>query len=412
MSNGDLYLGQPADTYVYPSLKLKATKELTGRNLKAREFTFTVYRKDSDAAKAPSWDDNGNFSTGDCEFVESVPNSADGNIAFDLSEKLSKQLSDQFKASGTGETTDYDITYYMVENAGDELGVKYDHAVYEIKVKVKCTPTELMSVPIQGKPNETKKLMVYNFTIDRVDVTKIPGGSADSPDTAPVDPDADGYYSIANSDGSKTFTNTYTSSGSWKPQVTKKVDGGEMKAFSFELANEDDPSFQKPETATIDLAKPTDENGNVRTVDFQPKTYELENLENGSKTFTYYVREKKESSIFSHYKFDQSVYKLNVTMTDQKDGRITATKVTYTQIVDAKGNEIPENMRDPKQYGEDTSAGQSLPTFTNTYSTSLPLSGMSGVTLTYLAGAAVLCAAAAWMHIRRKANAKGGKRRE
>ena len=51
-------------------------------------------------------------------------------------------------------------------------------------------------------------------------------------------------------------------------------------------------------------------------------------------------------------------------------------------------------------------------TFTNTYSTSLPLSGMSGVTLTYLAGAAVLCAAAAWMHIRRKANAKGGERRE
>ena len=49
----------------------------------------------------------------------------------------------------------------------------------------------------------------------------------------------------------------------------------------------------------------------------------------------------------------------------------------------------------------------STPTFTNTYSTSLPLSGMSGVTLTYLAGAA-----AAWMHIRRKANAKRGKRHE
>lgn len=412
MSNGDLYLGQPADTYVYPSLKLKATKELDGRDLKDGDFTFTVYRKDSDAAKAPSWDDNGNFSTGDCEFVKSVPNSADGNIAFDLSEKLSELLSKQFKASGTGETTDYDITYYMVENAGNKLGVKYDHAVYEIKVKVKCTPTELMSVPIQGKPNETKKLMVYNFTIDRVDVTKNPGGSADSPDTAPVDPDADGYYSIANSDGSKTFTNTYTSSGSWKPQVTKKVDGGEMKAFSFELANEDDPNFQKPETATIDLAKPTDENGNVRTVDFKPKTYELENLENGSKTFTYYVREKKESSIFSHYKFDQSVYKLNVTMTDQKDGTITASKVTYTQIKDADGKPIDEAA--PVEYndGSDATKPVSTPTFTNTYSTSLPLSGMSGVTLTYLAGAAVLCAAAVWMHIRRKANAKGGKRRE
>ena len=86
--------------------------------------------------------------------------------------------------------------------------------------------------------------------------------------------------------------------------------------------------------------------------------------------------------------------------------------MTYTKIVDDKGGEIAEKDQKPLKYGEDTSAGQSLPTFTNTYSTSLPLSGMSGVTLTYLAGAAVLCAAAAWMHIRRKANAKGGERRE
>ena len=70
----------------------------------------------------------------------------------------------------------------------------------------------------------------------------------------------------------------------------------------------------------------------------------------------------------------------------------------------------------PEAYSvsNDAAAPDAIPasTFTNTYSTSLPLSGMSGVTLTYLAGAAVLCAAAAWMHIRRKANAKGGERRE
>lgn len=415
MSNGDLYLGQPADTYIYPSLKLKATKELTGRDLKDKEFTFTVYRKASDTAKMPSWDNNDEFSTGGCDFVKSAQNNADGNIAFDLSEKLSELLSKQFKASGTGETTDYDITYYLVENAGDELGVKYDHAVYEIKVKVKCTPTVLMSVPIQGKPNETKNLNVYNYTIDKVDVTKIPGGSADSLDTAPVDPDADGYYSIANPDGSKTFTNTftsYTSSGTWTPQVTKKVDGGEMKKFKFELAN--DENFTNPETVTVDPSKATtDENGNETVpVKFATKNYELENLENGSKTFTYYVREKKESSIFSHYEFDKSVYKFDVTMTDQKNGTITATKVTYTQIKDADGKPIDEAA--PVEYndGSDATKPVSIPTFTNTYSTSLPLSGMSGVTLTYLAGAAVLCAAAAWMHIRRKANAKGGKRRE
>ena len=101
-------------------------------------------------------------------------------------------------------------------------------------------------------------------------------------------------------------------------------------------------------------------------------------------------------------------------MTDQKDGKITATNVTYTQIKDADGNAIDEAKRKPMEYndGSDNTKPKSTPTFTNTYSTSLPLSGMSGVTLTYLAGAAVLCAAAAWMHIRRKANAKGGERRE
>ena len=69
MSNGDLYLGQPADAYVYPSLKLKATKELSGRDLKDKEFTFTVYRKDLDAAEAPSWK-NDKFDTGGCKFVK------------------------------------------------------------------------------------------------------------------------------------------------------------------------------------------------------------------------------------------------------------------------------------------------------------------------------------------------------
>lgn len=430
MSNGDLYLGQPADTYVYPSLKLKATKELTGRNLKAGEFTFTVYRKDSDAAKAPSWDDNGKFSTGDCEFVESVPNSADGNIAFDLSEKLSKQLSDQFKASGAGETTDYDITYYLVEDAGNKLGVKYDHAVYEIKVKVKCTPTELMSVLIQGKPDETKKLMVYNFTIDRVDVTKNPGGSASSQDHVPLD---DGYYSIVNSSSSTstnkaTFTNTYDPEVSWTPMATKVVEGGEMKEFTLQLAT--DSRFRDADIIGTAVTSDNDKKQTKQTLSFKGKRnetielkYKLSDIRNNPddpggplKTFAYYVHEKTDGSQFSHYTYDQSVYKFTVVPTyDTKTGEINC-RVTYKKgTVDSAGNWTADPKAKERTF-IDTSAPNSTetstPTFTNTYSTSLPLSGMSGVTLTYLAGAAVLCAAAAWMHIRRKANAKGGKRRE
>ena len=420
MSNGDLYLGQPADTYVYPSLKLKATKELDGRTLEDGEFEFTVYRKDSDTAKAPSWDNNGNFSHVGCEFVKSAKNTA-GNIAFDLSEKLSELLSKQFKASGTGETTYYDITYYLVENAGDELGVKYDHAVYEIKVKVKCTPTVLMSVPIQGNANETKNHNVYNYTIDNVSVTKNPGGSASSPRTASAD--ANGYYSIvdsssATSTNKATFTNTYDPEVSWTPMATKVVEGGEMKEFTLQLAK--DSKFDNIiGTAVTSAGKDTEQTLSFKdTTDNNKKVelkYSLSDIRNNPgdpggpfKTFTYYVREKTDGSQFSHYTYDQSVYKFTVVPTyDTEKGEIKCA-VTYRKgTVNPKGEWTAD-----ANTAEETFTDTSTPTFTNTYSTSLPLSGMSGVTLTYLAGAAVLCAAAAWMHIRRKANAKGGKRRE
>lgn len=274
MSNGDLYLGVPADMYVYPSLKLKATKKLDGRTLGDGEFKFTVYRKDPDTAKAPSWKNNV-FDNGGCEFVESAPNNADGNIAFDLSNDLSKQLGDFSKKplSDTGKIT---YSYYLVENAGNIPGIDYDHAVYEINVTVKYNKTVLMSVPIKNDSSATKNLNIYNFTIDRVDVTKNPGSSANSPETVPVDPDADGYYSIANPDGPKTFTNTYTpytSSGSWTPKATKVVEGGEMKEFTLQLAT--DSEFK-----TIVSSKSTTAGGdNPLTLGFDPIEYKLEQLD-------------------------------------------------------------------------------------------------------------------------------------
>lgn len=433
MSNGDLYLGQPADTYVYPSLKLKATKELDGRDLKKGDFTFTVYRKDSDTAKAPSWKKD-EFDKGDCDFVKSVPNNADGNIAFDLSEDVRKQLLDnenvrkQFLANGAAE-----ITYYLVEDAGKLPGVIYDRAVYEIKVTVKYTSTVLMSVPIQGKTDEFKNLNVYSYTIDRVDVTKNPGGSAGSPRTASVD--ANGYYSIVDSSSAAstnkaTFTNKYDPEVSWTPKATKVVEGGEMKKFTLQLAT--DSRFR--DTDIIGTAETTSGKDTKQTLPFKVTAdkevelkYSLSDIRNnpedpgGStggpfKTFTYYVREKTDGLQFSHYTYDQSVYKFTVVpMYETEKGEINC-RVTYMKgSVNSKGDWTADPNAKERTFIDTStpnSTDTSIPTFTNTYSTSLPLSGMSGVTLTYLAGAAVLCAAAAWMHIRRKANAKGGKRRE
>lgn len=424
MSNGDLYLGVPADAYVYPSLKLKATKELDGRDLKDGEFTFTVYRKDSDTAKAPSWDNNGNFSNGGCELVQSVQNNA-GNIAFDLSNDLSKQLGD-FSKKPLSDTGKIAYSYYLVEDAGNIPGVDYDQAVYEINVTVEYNKTVLMSVPNKNDSSATKDLNVYNFTIDNVSVTKNHEDSADP--LGPVSP-TDDYYLIADSGGGNTFTNKYTPSVSWTPKATKVVEGGEMKEFTLQLAK--DSKFQN----IIGAAVTTSGKDTKQTLSFKDTTdkdktielkYSLSDIRNnpdpggstgGSlKTFTYYVCEKTDGSQFSHYTYDHSVYRFKVEPTyDTKTGEINC-RVTYKKgTVDSEGNWTAEDNAKERTF-IDTSAPNStdtsIPTFTNTYSTSLPLSGMSGVTLTYLAGAAVLCAAAAWMHIRRKANAKGGERRE
>lgn len=396
MSNGDLYLGVPADTYVYPSLKLKATKKLAGRELKAGDFTFTVYRKDSSDPIA-----RGVFTPDACTEVGTASNDASGIIKFDLGE--------QFTANGTTGT----ITYYLVENAGTDSDITYDPAVYEITVKLaEGKPDVLMSVPILDNATETKQLTIHNYTINGMTVTKHFGDSTSDP--RPVQADSDGYYYVVvGSNGEKTFTNKYnpyTSSGSWTPKATKVVEGGEMKEFTLEFA--DNENFTGDSVKTVSTSAG---GGNPQTKDFPTITYTLDSLKKNdtdvpgrgaSKTFTYYMCEKDDSSIFSHYKFDNSVYKFTVVATDDANGNIGC-KVTYRKgTVGSDGKWANDDTTDHVLTDDTT------PTFTNTYSTSLPLSGMSGVTLTYLAGAAVLCAAAAWMHIRRKANAKGGERRE
>lgn len=185
MSNGDLYLGVPADTYVYPSLKLKATKALNGRNLKDREFSFTVYRKDS---KNPFV--NGTFKRDACTEVGTANNDANGNITFNLGE--------QFAASGAADT----ITYYLVENAGKASDIKYDPAVYEIKVAVEDQTTVLMSVPTRDDPNATIELKIHNYKIKDVSAVEYPEGKTDNLNVVKADA-TEGYYSIFGPDGGK-----------------------------------------------------------------------------------------------------------------------------------------------------------------------------------------------------------------
>ena len=401
MTNGDLIVGEVSDLRVYPSMKLKATKALVNAKgdkqpLNGHEYKFQLLRQEVNGTKAPSWKDDGTLDMGDCSGAgEATVDQSSGSITFDSGKDYS---SGQY-------------VFYLVEepiSGQNELDTKFDKTIYKIEATVEDDASHsetLMGFTI--KYYKVKTVVVYKKAEDNKDFVQLSSGDysvgySEDNTTATV--------TIGNDD-KPTFTNRivpYTSSGSWTPAATKVVEGGEMKEFTLEFA--DNENFTGDSVKTVSTTAGGDKS---QTLNFDSIEYKLDQLDylttdstgrGASKTFTYYVCEQQPTTPFANYKYDESVYRFDVTMTDQKDGTIKATTVTYTKIKGVDGEPVKDTPRELTD--------NSTPTFTNTYSTSLPLSGMSGVTLTYLAGAAVLCAAAAWMHIRRKANAKGGERRE
>lgn len=195
--------------------------------------------------------------------------------------------------------------------------------------------------------------------------------------------------------------------------------------FSIEATGENEGNAPKPEPTTISVVPSDSAKLNDITATFGAITFNKSHLsaEAGTdndyaKTYTYTVKEVEPTTgAIDKLRYSKAEYQVAVTVKAELNGagKYTGliTSTTVTQMKDDMGNALGENGRGievPSAGAGPTAIPAS--TFTNTYSTTLPLSGMSGVTLTYLAGAAVLCAAAAWMHIRRKANAKGGERRE
>lgn len=370
MTNGDVIAGSTTQVNVYPKMKLNGTKALEGRALDAGQFKFQLLKQNKND-QVPSFDINHKLQLNGCSKIgDGVTNNADGGFAFDLGRVYS----------------DDPVVYYLVEDPGDNpvSGVTYDETIYKIEFETTVAQTQ-----------KVLDITYTYYSVGKVKVTNLTKG-----DSMEVTPSDSSNVSV-NLTNDKTFTNAYTAEGSWTPQVTKKVDGGEMKKFKFELYAENTDNTEK---TFKPIYANTSGSENPQTVKFDPVEIgplgadELDS--NRQAKFTYYIREcaasKGDGTKHEGYTNDTKTFKVVVTATDNGDGTLKCTPVYYE--VDANDNVSANSTPNP--------------TFTNTYSTSLPLSGMSGVTLTYLAGAAVLCAAAAWMHIRRKANAKGGERRE
>lgn len=156
----------------------------------------------------------------------------------------------------------------------------------------------------------------------------------------------------------------------------KVLKGGTFKEgqFSFALKDGDDRVLQ---TVTNDAA------GNVSfNVDY-----------NKAGTYTYTISEvvpegADENNVKDHITYDTVGHNVTVNVT-----------------IDNKNEQLDTVVK----YDDDS---QVPPTFINKYSTTFPEAGGAGLTMTYLAGASLLCFAATWMHARRHRDRDRGGSRE
>lgn len=163
--------------------------------------------------------------------------------------------------------------------------------------------------------------------------------------------------------------------GSATIRAKKVLEGGTLRArhFSFELKDSNGRVLQ---TVT------NDDKGNVSfNVDYN-KAGEYRY------TISEVIPEGAEKNVKDHIAYDTVGHDVTVNVTNDNEHEQLDTVVTYDN-----GSSTP-------------------PTFTNKYSTTLPEAGGAGLTMTYLAGASLLCFAATWMHARRHRDQDRGGRRE
>ena len=283
MTNGDLIVGEVTSLDVYPAIKVKANKVLMKdgkpQGLTGHGYKFKLLGKAADSAGEPYWNTDGTLNENGCEATPTVNvNEENGEILIDTGANY--------------QSGNYDL--YLVEVPINEEGTTFDKAIYKIHIKVGTTPvntTKLLGIDIncygvdksastvsvkrKGAADftECKSLEFYNWSVDPNDstISTVEIGNSSKP----------------------AFTNElppYQTSGTWTPQVTKKVDGGEMKRFKFELYTKDASGNEK----VLNTQYTSKGTGNEATVTFAEQTIGplgVKDLTEGKATVTYYIRE-------------------------------------------------------------------------------------------------------------------------
>lgn len=364
MTNGGLTIGEVKNINIYPGLKLNARKALkqdgkdASDQLSKVRYTFVLLSPTSEDSAAPSWKD-GTLNYGGCAESARTTSDADGNIEFDVSSEYSQ--------SGT-------YTYYVAElpNSNDTKTQSYDKTIYKITADV--TEDESQRTTLLG-------ITFKHYTISNLRVTPITNGVDGTP-YKPSTTTADSITSFTltkdgDTNNKAAFSNElkpYETTGSFTPEVTKHVEGGEVKEFTFQLFDADGYNGGKWDGAPLQTKTTEKSDSSDATVTFNAIPYklgvsDLTGGKGGTKTYDYYIREQ--SGAESGYTYDSGYIKVHVTVIDNSNGSLTVDPAyTYCEA--------------------DGTATKKGAEFDNKYAQSLPNAGQAGIALVYVAGGAAL----------------------
>ncbi len=339
-------------------LNLKATKTLTGRDMKAGEFNFAVKEGE--------------------EIVAEATNDADGNIVFPeityTLEDVGEHTYTVYEVKGdlkgvTYSSTNYVITVTVADGGDGKLTVTSadmpDEMLFKNEYKADGTATIEAAKTLTGKtlvanqftfkaeeldsegnviktftgannaagkisitiPYTQEDLGIHTYKVTEVNDKK-PGYTYSENAltvTVTVSDNGDGTLKteIEYAEGEKTFINTYKAEGEATIEAAKTLTGKTLAAgdFTFSAVEVDDNN--KPIENAKTFTGANDANGKI-SIEI---TYTQDDSEGAHRYLVSEVKDDKDGIVYSDLQFIATV-----NVTDNGDGTITASEPVYTKL--------------------------------------------------------------------------------
>ena len=260
--------------------------------------------------------------TGDLEVTKKVikkGNSEVSNIVFDNTRTTSFSLTKKVSAPVDAGT---DFTFKIAWKDKNGKGLKELDRIQVTGATVSKKNANGATVKVSLATGEKEKKITFTGIPVGAQITITENGKSG---WSQVKPPKDGKYLLTISENASenavTITNSYSASGSWTPDVTKKlVAGGRTlkdKEFNFVV---------KDQAGTV-MTGTNDKNGKVTFVTAdEEKSNSIPYTEPG--TFTYTIEEVKPATEEKGMSYSDVKYTVTVTVTDpKKDGKLKVTSV-------------------------------------------------------------------------------------